>query len=136
MAVRITDSNIATTSDDCNIWVREAEREGQPSQENGSLRDRQSRLTNPSLHINETPDSDTALVRLCAILTRAEEDVPTSWSRRRNGGERRRQPSCATPCIPPPCHATMPGSRAAVGPQSPQPHLEDGSVYRQNRPTM
>ena len=26
------------------------------------------------------------------------------------------------------------GERASVGSQSPQPHLEDGSVYRQNRP--
>ena len=33
------------------------------------------------------------------------------------------------------CHATILGSRASVGSQSPQPHLEDGFVYRQNRPT-
>ena len=29
----------------------------------------------------------------------------------------------------------MLGSRASAGLQAAQPHLEDGSVYRQNRPT-
>ena len=38
-------------------------------------------------------------------------------------------------CVPLPCHGIRFGLRASVGPQSPQPHLEDSSAYRQNRPT-
>ena len=36
-----------------------------------------------------------------------------------------------------PCHSSiMVGSRALLGSQSPQPHLEDGSVYRPLWPTI
>ena len=39
------------------------------------------------------------------------------------------------PCAPPPSRVTMQESRDSVGLQAAQPHLEDGSAYRQNRPT-
>ena len=41
-----------------------------------------------------------------------------------------------TPRVPALCQAITLGSRASIGSQIPQPHLEDGSVYRQNRPTF
>ena len=38
-------------------------------------------------------------------------------------------------CVPLSCSNIMIGPRGSVGLQSPQPHLEYGSAYGQNRPT-
>ena len=60
----------------------------------------------------------------------------TGWNRRRRGraGERGggRRDSLVLSLPATPYYLRF---RASVGSQSPQPHLEDGSVYRQNRPT-
>ena len=39
-------------------------------------------------------------------------------------------------CVPQPRRTIVPKPRASVGSQSLQSHLEDGSVYRQDRPTI
>ena len=51
-----------------------------------------------------------------------------NWRRRHRAEGRGRGRHRDAPCLRPPCHATIPGSRASAGSQSPQPHLEDGST--------
>ena len=66
----------------------------------------------------------------------------TAWRRgRRRSGRRRgrvesqRRGHHDAHCVPPPCHSILLGPRGWVGSQSPQPHLEDSSVYRPLWPT-
>ena len=44
-------------------------------------------------------------------------------------------PNRATTCGTLPCRTTISAARTPLGSQSPQPHLEDSSVYRPLRPT-
>ena len=121
---------------------------GELERENEALRDRLYELSEASLLINESLDFETVLqgvdsARVIGVLTvdyARRRVTMAAWKRMRSRSGRRRERGGSVGRRPPspslrPSYPSRQTTYADGSGRIPQPHLKDGSVYRQNRPT-